>query len=94
MTQAEQTILEEVRALRNEQRDDRCAIFGEINTIRSAVAEIAAKGCAKGQEHVDHEERIRGLETDRDRGKGMFAVIAAVVGAAMGLGFEWIGKKL
>ena len=94
MTQAEQTILEEIRALRNEQRSDRNAIFGEINVVRADVAEIATKGCAKGSEHSDHEGRIRGLETDRDKSKGMFAVIAAGVGAVMGLGFEWLGKKL
>ena len=83
MTPAEQTILEEVRGLRTEQREDRKAIFGAIDEVRLQVTNIAVNGCAKQAGHADHEERVRSLETDRDKGKGMLIVCSSLAAAAL-----------
>lgn len=39
-----------------------------------------------------HDERIRSLEDDRNKGKGMLIVLSALTGGAVGIGFTILSK--
>jgi len=43
---------------------------------------------------ADHEERLRKMERDYAEAKGRVAVIAAVISAALGIFYVWLGKHL
>ena len=57
-----------------------------LSRIEQGVARIDERTKRHAQDHIDHEERIRALERDNDKRKGVMAALAlfsSVVGSAL-----------
>jgi len=68
-------------------------IFERLSRIEQIVARIDERTNAHDTAHNDHEARIRALERDNDKRKGIMAAVsffASAVGAAL----MWIFKTL
>lgn len=51
--------------------------------------------CSGNEDTItDHEDRLRSLESDRDKGKGGLVVVSALTGGVVGLVFAIIAKGL
>ena len=76
-------------------------ILQRLERIESKLDSIQAQGCSKAQQHgrtqddvVELFHRIREVERVQAEGRGKLVVIVAILTAAAGLLFEWIGKHL
>ena len=65
---------------------DNAEIYERLRSIEQTVARIDERTKRHAQDHIDHEERIRALERDNDKRKGVMAALAlfsSVVGSAL-----------
>ena len=76
-------------------------ILQRLERIESKLDSIQAQGCSKAEQHertqddvVELFHRIREVERVQAEGRGKLVVIVAILTAAAGLLFEWIGKHL
>lgn len=76
-------------------------ILQRLENIERKIDGIQAHGCAKAEKHertredvVELFRRIREVERAQAEGRGKLVVIVAILTAAAGLLFEWIGKHL
>ena len=76
-------------------------ILQRLERIESKLDSIQAQGCSKAEKHertqddvVELFRRIREVERVQAEGRGKLVVIVAILTAAAGLLFEWIGKHL
>ena len=76
-------------------------ILQRLENIERKIDSIQAQGCAKAEKHerthddvVELFHRIREVERVQSEGRGKLVVIVAILTAAAGLLFEWIGKHL
>jgi len=68
-------------------------IFERLSRIEQIVARIDERTKAHDSAHSDHEQRIRALERDNDKRKGVMATLSlfsSVVGGAL----VWLFKSL
>lgn len=68
----ESMILQAIAGLRQEFTD-------RMDRQEDKLDSIARNGCAKGQQHDDHEDRLRSLELDKAKMMGIVASISAVI---------------
>ena len=76
-------------------------ILQRLERIESKLDSMQTFGCAKAEKHerthddvVELFRRIREVERVQAEGRGKLVVIVAILTAAAGLLFEWIGKHL
>ena len=76
-------------------------ILQRLERIESKLDSIQAQGCSKAESHLRmHDDvvelfrRVREVERAQAEGRGKLVVIVAILTAAAGLLFEWIGKHL
>ena len=76
-------------------------ILQRLERIESKLDSMQTSGCAKAEKHertredvVELFRRIREVERAQADGRGKLVVIVAILTAAAGLLFEWIGKRL
>jgi len=76
-------------------------ILQRLERIESKLDSIQAQGCSKAEQHgrthddvVELFHRMREVERVQAEGRGKLVVIVAILTAAAGLLFEWIGKHL
>ena len=76
-------------------------ILQRLERIESKLDSMQTSGCAKAEKHertrddvVELFHRIREIERVQAEGRGKLVVIVAILTAAAGLLFEWIGKHL
>ena len=76
-------------------------ILARLERIEGKLDSIQAQGCSKAEKHertredvVELFRRIREVERAQAEGRGKLVVIVAILTAAAGLLFEWIGKHL
>ena len=76
-------------------------ILQRLERIESKLDSMQTSGCAKAEKHerthddvVELFHRIREVERVQAEGRGKLVVIVAILTAAAGLLFEWIGKRL
>ena len=76
-------------------------ILQRLERIESKLDSIQAQGCSKAEQHgrthddvVELFHRMREVERVQAEGRGKLVVIVAILTAAAGLLFEWIGKRL
>ena len=76
-------------------------ILQRLERIESKLDSMQTSGCAKAEKHerthddvVELFRRIREVERVQAEGRGKLVVIVAILTAAAGLLFEWIGKHL
>ena len=76
-------------------------ILARLERIESKLDLMQTSGCAKAQTHerthddvVELFHRVREVERVQAEGRGKLVVIVAIITAAAGLLFEWIGKRL
>ena len=76
-------------------------ILQRLDRIESKLDSMQTSGCAKAEKHerthddvVELFRRIREVERMQAEGRGKLVVIVAILTAAAGLLFEWIGKHL
>ena len=75
-------------------------ILARLERIEGKLDSIQAQGCAKAEKHerthddvVELFRRIREVERVQAEGRGKLVVIVAILTAAAGLLFEWIGRQ-
>ena len=76
-------------------------ILQRLERIEAKLDNMQTSGCAKAEKHertredvVELFRRIREVERAQAEGRGKLVVIVAILTAAAGLLFEWIGKHL
>ena len=76
-------------------------ILQRLERIEGKLDSMQTFGCAKAEKHertredvVELFRRIREVERVQAEGRGKLVVIVAILTAAAGLLFEWIGKHL
>lgn len=76
-------------------------ILQRLERIEGKLDSMQTSGCAKAETHerthndvVELFHRIREVERVQSEGRGKLVVIVAILTAAAGLLFEWIGKRL
>ena len=76
-------------------------ILQRLERIEGKLDLMQTSGCAKAEKHerthddvVELFRRIREVERVQAEGRGKLVVIVAILTAAAGLLFEWIGKHL
>ena len=76
-------------------------ILQRLERIEGKLDLMQTSGCAKAEKHerthndvVELFHRIREVERVQAEGRGKLVVIVAIITAAAGLLFEWIGKRL
>ena len=76
-------------------------ILQRLERIEGKLDLMQTSGCAKAEKHerthddvVELFHRIREVERVQAEGRGKLVVIVAILTAAVGLLFEWIGKHL
>lgn len=68
-------------------------IFDRLSRIEQTLARIDERTATMTANHADHETRIRALERDNDKRKGVVAAIVVGVSAAF-QGIAWLLKHL
>ena len=75
-------------------------ILQRLERIEGKLDSIQAQGCSKAEKHertredvVELFRRIREVERVQAEGRGKLVVIVAILTAAAGLLFEWIGRQ-
>ena len=76
-------------------------ILQRLENIERKLDSIQAQGCSKAESHLRMQaneaelfSRMNALEKAQAEGRGKIAMIVAVLSAASGLFFAWIGKHL
>ena len=76
-------------------------ILQRLERIESKLDLMQTSGCAKAEKHerthddvVELFRRMREVERAQAEGRGKLVVIVAILTAAAGMLFEWIGKHL
>jgi hypothetical protein len=76
-------------------------ILQRLERIEGKLDSMQTSGCAKAEAHerthadvVELFHRVREVERVQAEGRGKLVVIVAIITAAAGLLFEWIGKRL
>jgi hemerythrin len=76
-------------------------ILQRLERIEGKLDLMQTSGCAKAEKHerthddvVELFRRIREVERVQAEGRGKLVVIVAILTAAAGLLFEWIGKHI
>ena len=76
-------------------------ILQRLERIEGKLDLMQTSGCAKAEKHerthddvVELFRRMREVERVQSEGRGKLVVIVAILTAAAGLLFEWIGKHL
>ena len=76
-------------------------ILARLERIESKLDSIQAQGCSKAESHLRTQDdvvelfrRVREIERVQAEGRGKLVVIVAILTAAAGMLFEWIGKHL
>ena len=76
-------------------------ILQRLERIESKLDLMQTSGCAKAEKHertqddvVELFRRMREVERVQAEGRGKLVVIVAILTAAAGMLFEWIGKHL
>ena len=76
-------------------------ILARLERIEGKLDSIQAQGCSKAESHLRmHDDvvelfsRVREVERVQAEGRGKLVVIVAILTSAVGLLFEWIGKRL
>lgn len=65
-----------------------------LHRIEDKLDQIAMNGCAKAEQHRDHEVRLRSVERENAEGRGKAAVIGMAAGAVASVVFGWLGKHI
>ena len=75
-------------------------ILQRLERIEQKLDNMQTSGCAKAEKHerthddvVELFRRIREVERVQAEGRGKLVVIVAILTAAAGLLFEWIGRQ-
>ena len=76
-------------------------ILQRLENIERKIDGIQAHGCSKADSHLGMQaneaelfSRMNALEKAQAEGRGKLAMIVAILSAASGLFFAWIGKHL
>ena len=76
-------------------------ILSELSDIKATLTRIVENGCSKAASHERTEgnvdklfERVRELERAQAEGRGKLAVAVAILTAAAGFFFEWLGRHI
>jgi phage shock protein A len=76
-------------------------ILARLERIEGKLDSMQAQGCSKAQTHerthddvVELFSRLNALERAQAEGRGKLAAVVAILSAASGLLFAWIGKRL
>ena len=76
-------------------------ILQRLERIEGKLDSIQAQGCSKAESHLRMQaneaelfSRMNALEKAQAEGRGKLAMIVAILSAASGLFFAWIGKHL
>ena len=76
-------------------------ILQRLENIERKIDGIQAQGCSKAESHLRMQaneaelfSRMNALEKAQAEGRGKIAMIVAVLSAASGLFFAWVGKHL
>lgn len=64
-------------------------VYERLRNIETTVARIDERTARHDNEHDDHERRIRALERESDRRKGILVAIGTIAGT-IGSGLTWI----
>lgn len=62
--------------------------------IEGKIDKIASNGCARSEQHANHDERLRAVERLQSEGRGRAAVIGAIVAMIMSAFFAWVGRNV
>lgn len=73
--------------------DNDAEIFNRLGRIEQGVARIDERTGQMAKNHEDHEKRIRDLERESDKRKGMLAAVSSL-GGIIGAGVMWIIKSI
>lgn len=68
-------------------------IFNRLGRIEQGVARIDERTGSMAETHKDHEQRIRDLERESDKRKGVLAAVSSL-GGIIGAGVMWILKAI
>ena len=83
--------------------DDRVTtiILQRLQSIEAKLDAMQANGCSKADGHARMQSdlgnlfgRMNALEKAQAEGRGKLAIVVAVLSAASGLFFAWVGKHL
>jgi len=76
-------------------------ILQRLENIERKIDSIQAQGCSKAESHLRMQaneaelfSRLNALERAQAEGRGKLAAVVAILSAASGLLFAWIGKHL
>ena len=76
-------------------------ILARLERIEGKLDSIQAQGCSKAESHLRMQtneaelfSRMNALEKAQAEGRGKLAAVVAILSAASGLLFAWIGKHL
>ena len=76
-------------------------ILQRLENIERKIDGIQAQGCSKAESHLRMQaneaelfSRMNALEKAQAEGRGKLAMVVAILSAASGLFFAWIGKHL
>ena len=76
-------------------------ILQRLENIERKIDGIQAQGCSKAESHLRMQaneaeifSRMNALEKAQAEGRGKIAIIVAVLSAASGLFFAWVGKHM
>ena len=76
-------------------------ILQRLENIERKLDSIQAQGCSKAESHLRMQaneaelfSRMNALEKAQAEGRGKLAIVVAVLSAASGLFFAWVGKHL
>ena len=76
-------------------------ILQRLENIERKLDSIQAQGCSKAESHLrmqaneaELSSRMNALEKAQAEGRGKLAIVVAILSAASGLFFAWVGKHL
>ena len=76
-------------------------ILQRLERIEGKLDSIQAQGCSKAESHLRMQaneaelfSRMNALEKAQAEGRGKLAAVVAILSAASGLFFAWVGKHL
>ena len=76
-------------------------ILQRLENIERKLDSIQAQGCSKAESHLRMQaneaelfSRMNALEKAQAEGRGKLAIVVAILSAASGLFFTWVGKHL
>ena len=72
---------------------DNSETYERLNRIEQTLVRIDERTARQDQSHSDHERRIRELERDNDKRKGVLAIVG-FLGGAIGSTIAWLVKAI